>query len=103
MPAPIACNLSAISPAYRLRYKLLAKQVLSAVMGHTELPSGYQYQLNSKLVSLAECAEWISLERLCCPFLTLQLTVTGEQPNWLLTLTGPDGTKPLLDAEFPLP
>jgi hypothetical protein len=54
-----------------------------------------------QVMSLTELAEWMTMERLCCPFLTLQISASGNQPDWLLTLTGPEGTKPLLDAEFP--
>jgi len=40
-------------------------------------------------------AEWMGMERLCCPFLTLQLSAAGSQPVWLLSLTGPSGVKAL--------
>lgn len=43
----------------------------------------------------------IGMERRCCPFLTLQLSASGNDAYWLLTLTGPEGVKPLLRAEFP--
>lgn len=43
----------------------------------------------------------MAMERLCCPFLTLQLSAAGSEADWLLKLTGPDGVKPLLQAEFP--
>jgi hypothetical protein len=39
-------------------------------------------------VSLAGVAEWIALERRCCPFFRFQLDVEGETgPVWL-RLTG---------------
>jgi hypothetical protein len=43
------------------------------------------------------------MERLCCPFLTLQIAASGDRADWLLTLTGPEGVKPLIRAEFPTP
>jgi hypothetical protein len=63
--------------------------------GRSELPDGYAFKLDSKTISLPEVAEWISMERLCCPFLTLQLSASGDQVDWLLKLTGPKGAKPL--------
>lgn len=99
--AVFACNLKAISAAERPRYTDLMKRLRSAARDRSELPDGYAFKLDSKKVSLPEVAEWISMERLCCPFLTLQLSASGDQPDWLLKLTGPKGVKPLLEAEFP--
>jgi hypothetical protein len=95
-----ACNLKAISPAERPRYNELLKRVRDAKRHRTEVTRGYSFKLDSKSITLQEAAEWIGMERLCCPFLTLQLSATGNQEHWILTLTGPKGVKPLLDAEF---
>ena len=101
-PAPVfACNLKAISATDRPRYNELVKRVRAAMHNRSEVSNGYAFKLDSKTVTLSEAAEWISLERKCCPFLTLQLSASGNQSNWVLTLTGPEGAKPLLDAEFP--
>lgn len=100
--APVfACNLKAISAADRPRYKELAGSIRGAMRDCREISNGFTFQLDSKAVTLADAAEWISMERLCCPFLTLQISASGHEPHWLLTLTGPKGVKPLLDAEFP--
>lgn len=96
-----ACNLKAISAAERPRYNELVKRVREAMRDRTEIANGYAFKLDSKTITLPEAAEWISMERLCCPFLTLQLSAAGNQTHWVLTLTGPEGVKPLLDAEFP--
>jgi hypothetical protein len=63
----------------------------------------YSFTPDRTAISLTEAAEWMNMERLCCPFLTLQLSAGGGQGNWRLTLTGPKGVKPLLEAEFPAP
>jgi hypothetical protein len=96
-----ACNLKAISAAERPRYNKLVKRVREAVRDRTEMSNGYAFKLDSKTITLPEAAEWISMERLCCPFLTLQLSAAGNQAHWVLTLTGPEGVKPLIEAEFP--
>ena len=95
------CNLKAISAADRPRHSELAKHLRAAIRDRSEISNGYTFQLDSQTVTLADVAEWISRERLCCPFLTLQISASGDQPQWLLTLTGPKGVKPLLEAEFP--
>jgi hypothetical protein len=96
-----ACNLKAISAAERPRYNELVKRIRGAIRNRSEISEGYAFKLDSKSVTLPEAAEWIVMERLCCPFLTLKLSATGNQTDWTLTLTGPEGVKPLIVAEFP--
>src|SRR5206468_3835198 len=96
----LACNLKAISPTQRPRYNTLVKRLRTAVRGYRELPLGYALTLDGKSMSLVETAEWMSMERLCCPFLTMELSSSGHQADWQLTLTGPPGTKDFLQAEF---
>ena len=96
-----ACNLKAIGAADRPRYNELVMRLREALQCRTEISDGYAFKVDSKVITLPEAAEWIGMERLCCPFLTLQLSASGKQTYWVLTLTGPTGVKPLLDAEFP--
>ncbi len=100
-PPVFACNLNAISAADRPRYNDLVKRIRGAIRERNEISNGYAFKLDSKHLTLAETAEWVSMERLCCPFLTLQISATGNQADLMLTLTGPAGVKPLLQAEFP--
>lgn len=101
MTPAFVCNLEAISAADRPRYKQLVKQLRAAMQNRAEIADGYAFKLDGNTITLPEAAEWISMERLCCPFLTLQLSASGTQTDWVLNLTGPEGVKPLLDAEFP--
>jgi hypothetical protein len=70
------------------------------VQDRSELPDGYAYTLDTKKITLPEVAEWITMERLCCPFLTFQLDVKGNGES-ALTLRGPQGAKAILREEFP--
>src|SRR5882672_8974066 len=99
----IACNLKAISAAERPRYNHLTKRLRTAAREPQGLPDGYAFRLDGKAITLPEVAEWISLERQCCPFLTFQLSASGKQTDWSLKLTGPAGSKALLEAEFATP
>jgi hypothetical protein len=102
--APVfACNLKAISAAEWPRYNDLVKRIRAAIRDRSEISNGYAYKMDGKAVTLPEAAEWVSMERLCCPFLTLQLSASGNQADWLLTLTGPIGVKQLITVEFPTP
>ena len=97
---PLACNLKAISAAERPRYNDLVKRLRVAVQDRNELTDGYAYKLHTKKITLPEVAEWITMERLCCPFLTFQLDVKGSGDSQL-TLRGPAGAKAILREEFP--
>jgi hypothetical protein len=97
----IACNTKAIAAADRPRHRQVAEKLRASIRSRTETAKGFRFTLDSGVIQLRDLAEWIHLERLCCPFFTFQLSVPLRQPNWLLTLTGPSGVKPLLDAEFP--
>src|SRR6266478_775807 len=95
----VACNLKAISATERPRYNELMKRIRTAVRERSELPDGYDFRLEGNAITLPEVADWISLERLCCPFLNFQLFASGSQSNWVLKLTGPTGVKALLQEE----
>jgi hypothetical protein len=98
-----ACNLEAIGAAGRPRYNELVKQIRAAMRERSEIREGYRFRLDGKAVTLCETAEWIEMERLCCPFLTFQLTASGGNSEWLLAISGAEGVKALIAAEFPAP
>jgi hypothetical protein len=98
---PIACNLSAIQESDRERYKALASRVRSAMRGRAELSNGYVVQLSDADIATGELAEWIELEGLCCPFLTIELSVLDGGKSRSLIMTGPPAVKALIQAEFP--
>src|SRR5262245_38669908 len=99
-PAP-ACNTTAISGTERTRYNDLVKKIRSSIRLRREIPDGYAFRLAEQSISVADVAEWIRMERLCCPFLVFQLEIAGPMAGLRLTLRGPTGTKALLDATFP--
>jgi hypothetical protein len=78
MASPVlACNIEAISAVHRPRYN----------------------DLDSKTITLPEVSEWITMERLCCPFLVFQFE--GAVEAFRLTMRGPEGAKAILQEEFP--
>ena len=95
----LACNIQAISAAQRPRYNDLVSRLRSAVRARTELPDGFSYSLDPAIITLPEVSEWITMERLCCPFLIFELEGAGEVSR--LTMRGPDGVKAVLREEFP--
>jgi hypothetical protein len=98
--SPIVCSLTALNSAQRQRHQALGKQLRAQIREVRELPDGYAFSFPAEAAQVIAVAEWITLERLCCPFLTLALEVERESgPAWL-RLSGRDGVKQFLRAEF---
>jgi len=98
--APFACSLTAMSAAERAHHKELSQELHAAVKETRELPNGYAFRLSGERRSLAMLSEWVSLERLCCPFFTFQIEAGAEtQPIWL-RMTGREGVKQFMQSEF---
>lgn len=99
----LACNMKAISANERVRYNTLMKGIKNAVRQQKELADGYSWELDGKKTTMPDVAEWMSLERRCCPFLTLQLEALGDGADFKVKLLGPDGVKAFLQSEFGTP
>lgn len=97
--SPIACDMSAIEPALRAGHIATGGQVFRAAEEIRELADGYAFRLPPRPDLLQKAAEFISLERLCCPFLGYSLEVEPEGgPAWL-RLTGREGVKAFIREE----
>jgi hypothetical protein len=99
MASVLVCNIQAISAVQRPQYDDLVSRLRSAMRDRSGLPDGYSYSLDSAKITLPEVSEWITMERVCCPFLIFQLEVAGEGSR--LAMRGPEGVKALLEGEFP--
>lgn len=96
----LACNAKAIRTENRPRYNDLVRKLRSAIGARRELANGYWLRLRAEGITLAEVGEWIGMERVCCPFLTFRLDVASDSRSWDLALSGPSGTKAILNAAF---
>jgi hypothetical protein len=98
--SPLACDLDAISASERPRYNELRKMLAASAAGKRELPDGIAVQISTERMALTQIAEWISLERKCCPFFEFKIEVAPESgPVWL-SLTGRTGVKEFLSQAF---
>lgn len=95
---PIACDLTAIYPEKRDHHQQLWRQIQSSVQAMRELPDGYALHLPNDAATILATAEFITLERLCCPFFNFKLEITpASGPVWL-HLTGDEGVKDFLST-----
>jgi hypothetical protein len=99
----LACNMKAISSTERVRYNTLMKGIKNAVRQQKELADGYAWELDGRKAAMPDVAEWMSMERRCCPFLTLQLEALGDGADFTVKLLGPEGVKAFLQSEFGTP
>lgn len=97
---PFACNMKAMNAEQRQRYDLLTKQLQVTKQEIKELPNGYAFRLPSETSTVKDAAEWITYERLCCPFFDFGIEVERNGGAVWLRLTGREGVKPFIRCEF---
>ncbi len=100
MVEPLSCDLSALSLAQRKRHGELVRYVLSESLGVKELAEGYEFSFKKEAEVFLKIAEWVVLERVCCPFLSFSLALDQGDGPIRLGVTGPAGTKDVLKAAY---
>jgi hypothetical protein len=98
--SPIACDLTALSAEQRVHRQALAQRMHAAAREICELPNGYAFRFSADPVLCLAVAEFMTLERLCCPFFTFALEMEPEGGAMWLRLTGRDGVKQFLQVEL---
>lgn len=98
--SPFACNLKALSPAERAEHRDVTARVLASVQNTRELPDGYAFSFDTTRVATKDLATFVEFERRCCPFFDFQLAWNRENGPVTLQLTGRDGVKTFIRAEF---
>ena len=77
-----------------------SKDLFSRIAEFRELENGYEFRFADGPELLVKLAEFISLEKLCCPFLSFVVEVEAEAgPVWL-RLTGREGVKAFIREEI---
>ena len=94
------CNIKALNAAERAHHKELTEKLLAARRESVETPTGYEFQFSPKTVTLAELADWVGAESKCCSFLDFHIDLEAERNLLCLRLTGAEGVKAFIRAEF---
>ena len=102
MEIPIACDLDALASAERERRRTLVRALAHAIVGRVELEHGFELRVDSARLDLPALAEWIGLERRCCPFLHFRVELAAGNGPVTVALSGGDGVKDFLLAEMGL-
>ena len=98
--SPLVCNMDVFTPAQREVHIHNTIELIQAVQRVREVENGYEFTFPNESVIISKIAEFISNERLCCPFLNFTLDVPSNTEVVALSLTGPIGTQEFLRAEF---
>ena len=93
----LACNLGAMDVEQRERYRALLQLLSADSMEAQELENGYAFRHSSDAGVLVALAEYVSLERLCCPFFDFAIEVRRNGSEVWLKITGPKGAKTILE------
>lgn len=98
--SPIACDMTAIPLDRRQGHVAASRELFSQIEQFRELSNGYDFRFASRSDLLMKLAEFVSLEKLCCPFLSFVIEVEPEGgPVWL-RLTGREGVKTFIREEI---
>ena len=99
-PAPaIACRPHALDKAQRKRQQELLELMHRSAQAKEELPDGFGFRLAAEPALFQQAAEWISLERRCCPFVRFALEWKEDDSVWV-GLSGGPGVKAAIAAEM---
>ncbi len=94
------CNIKALTVEERARHKSLTEKLMAVRKEIVETEKGYEFQYRPTDVSLAELAAWVSAESKCCPFFDFHIDLEREGKLACLRLTGEEGIKAFIRAEF---
>jgi hypothetical protein len=96
----LTCNINGIPLQERARYRQLVEVLRHAIQKRRELPDGYAFQMDTKQIGTDHLAEWIELERKCCPFFRFEIRWTSQNGAVWIDLSGSKGVKEFILDEL---
>ena len=94
------CNAKALTPEEHAHHQQLTEKLLAARKETVEGAKGYEFRFSPQDVTLAELADWVAAESKCCPFFDFHIDLENEGKLICLRLTGEEGIKQFIRAEF---
>jgi hypothetical protein len=94
------CNMSVLTPHERERHSQNTTNLMKTLQGVAEVANGYSFHFANETQTILQIAEFISLERLCCPFFDFTLQLRAEDKSITLQIAGTDGIKDFIRSEF---
>jgi hypothetical protein len=95
----LACLPDAIPREQRAAHVVLVQQLFGRLLrDRLDLPHGYEFGFGPE--SFEAIAAFVVNERKCCPFVTFELVAAAGEGPVTLRMTGPAGTREVLQAEL---
>jgi len=94
------CNVNALTGSERIHHVKLTEKLLAMRSDTVPTDYGYELQFDPNKVSITELTDWVVNESKCCPFIDFHIDLEHAGRLLCLRLTGPDGIKPFIEAEF---
>jgi hypothetical protein len=99
--SPFACNRAALTPQERKRhFDELSPALQARKKSIRELRDGFEFEFPSDTATFHLVSEWVAGERLCCPIFDIDVHVEREGGSLWLRLTGREGVKQFIRADF---
>ena len=84
------------------RKRTVLRSLKAQIVEKKELEDGYAFKYPGTDKILDELIEFIKIERACCNFFVFGLSISGDQSETWLKLTGPEGVKKFISTELEL-
>ena len=97
---PFFCDRAALTPEQRKRQQELNKILHASVLGIQEVPDGFEFEFSPEPSNYQALTEFTPLERACCPFFDVSIRMEREGGKLWWRLTGREGVKQFIHAEF---
>ncbi|MGA2214040.1 MAG: hypothetical protein ABSH31_12260 [Bryobacteraceae bacterium] len=99
--SPFACDRAALTPQARKRhFDELSPALRARKKRIRELRDGFEFEFPPDTATFQLVSEWVTGERLCCPFFDIDVHVQREHGSLWLRLTGREGVKQFIHADF---
>ena len=96
----LICKLT--TPELRRRKEMVIANLKKQVLYTKELKNGFAYKFPGADTIIDELITFIKTERLCCEFLTFNISIAGDKSETWLKITGSQGAKDFIKTELEL-
>jgi hypothetical protein len=95
----LACDLSALDHAQRARHSALRAELRARRLDAREVADGYEFSYPVEPEMIVKLAEFVTLERRCCPFFNFALGIAAGAAEIRLTIGGDSDVKAFLKGQ----
>lgn len=94
------CDRSGLTTEQRERKREVGKILRTALIGIRETEEGFEFEYPADLETYQAAAEFVPLERACCPFFEFGIRLEPAGGILRVSLAGPEGVKGFIREEF---